>query len=327
MQRSLETFKRQDVPSELLKSPTLSQLAKILLLDWAIIISSCLLIFLTHYYFYPLWIMIIAGRLHAFGVITHELSHMNLKNKNWKLRIIEIFSAYIIGTSANAMAYHHIRHHRETLTELDPYYNINKKCSGLMRFWLTFKKGLFFVPFWILRSFVAPFALMIPRLRTFYARVFLQDVSKKDLSYDKEVISCLKEDIPIMILHSFLIFFAFFKFEFLIYTYYWALPISGVFCIYRLLIEHEYNITEGRSVYKLIESTFDHHLHFVDHLFIGPHNIGYHSIHHIHPQVGYHYLPELQKWYLRNCKQYQAKFLRSQKINWRQDLFGGIYQD
>lgn len=327
MQRTLETFKRQDVPTELLTPPTLSQIAQTLFVDWIIIFTCSFLIFFSPIYLYPLWIMIISGRLHAFGVITHELSHMNLKNKSWKIRLIEIFSGYFIGTSANAMAYHHIRHHRETLTELDPYYNINKKCSGLIRFWLTFKKGLFFVPFWILRSFVAPFALLIPKIRTTYARVFLQDISNKDLTYDKEVITCLKEDLPIMLFHIILICLAFFRFEFLIYTYYWALPISGVFCIYRLLIEHEYNIIEGRSVYSLIESTFDHHLHFIDRIFIGPHNIGYHSIHHIHPQVGYRHLPELQNWYLENCMQYQEKYLNPIKRTWRQDLLGGVYSD
>ena len=92
MQRTLETFKRQDVPTELLKSPTLSQLAQSLFVDWVIIANSCFLIFISPIYLYPLWTMIIAGRLHAFGVITHELSHMNLKNKSWKLRLIQLIS-------------------------------------------------------------------------------------------------------------------------------------------------------------------------------------------------------------------------------------------
>ncbi|MBY0412646.1 MAG: fatty acid desaturase, partial [Bdellovibrionales bacterium] len=215
-------------------------------------------------------------------------------------------------------------HHRDTLKDNDPYYNINKKCIGVVRFWLTMKKGLFFVPFWITRTFVAPFALVFPKVRTPYARIFLQDVSGKDLSTDKEVITCAKEDLPIMLLHMTLFTLAFTKFEFLFYSYYYVIPIGGVFCIYRLLIEHEYNIVKDRSVYTMIESTFDHHMNVIERFFVGPHNIGFHCVHHIHPHVGLHQLPKLRKWYLENSLQYQEKYLAPKKLTWKQDLFGGI---
>ena len=321
----LESFKRQDVPSDLLRPVNLNYLALDLIWDWFIIGFFSFLILNTNYYFYPLWGVIIAGRFHALGVIVHDLCHMNLKHKSLKFRVLEIFSGYIIGTSANAMAYHHIRHHRNTLKEQDPYYNINKKCIGVVRFWLTLKKGLFFVPFWITRSFVAPFALLFPKLRTPYARIFLQDISKTDLSSDEEVISCAKADLPIMIFHSLFFYLAFFQFESLIYLYYFIMPVSGMFCIYRLLIEHEYDIVKDRSVYTMIESTFDHHMSFLEKWFIGPHNIGFHSIHHIHPQVGHHYLKSVRNWYLTHSKQYQEKYLHPKKLSWKQDLFGGIH--
>jgi fatty acid desaturase len=281
----------------------------------------------THYLLYPIWAIIIAGRMHAFGVILHDLSHMNLSKKTLKIRILEIFSGYFIGKSANAMAYHHIRHHRDTLKDNDPYYNINKKCIGLVRFWLTLKKGLFFVPFWITRTFFAPIALCIPSFRTFWARIFLQDVSGKDLSNDQEVITCAKEDLPIMVFHIMLLYLTFTRFEFLIYCYYFVIPAGGVFCIYRLLIEHEYNVVTNRSVYTMIESTFDHHTNAIEKILIGPHNIGFHCVHHIHPNVGLHSLPNLRDWYLKNSKQYQDKYLIRKKLNWKQDLFGGINQE
>ncbi|GAB4409396.1 MAG: hypothetical protein OHK0056_11360 [Bacteriovoracaceae bacterium] len=306
-QRVLETFKRSDVPAELLKSPNLTLLTKDLIVDYFIIIVSMIALFNTHEYLYPLWIMIIAGRFHALGVILHDLSHLNLKNKSWQFRILEIFSGYPIGTSANAMAYHHLRHHRHTLMNQDPYFNINKKCTGFKRFLLTFKKGLFFVPFWITRSFVGLFASFIPGLRTFYARVFLQDVSGQNLSRDSEVISCAKEDIPLAFCHLLLIFLST-RFDFLLYSYYAALPIAGIFCIYRLLIEHEYDIYPNKNVYTLLESTFDHHTGLWGKFFFGPHKIGHHCMHHIHPNVGLHYLPRLRQWYLQNCSFYQDSY-------------------
>ena len=324
MERTLETFKRLDVPSELLLPSNLYRLTLELLFDWAVITACAFMMMQTSYYLYPLWALIIAGRLHALGIILHELSHFNLNKKTLQLRLLEIFSGYVIGSSANAMAYHHMRHHRDTLKDNDPYYNINKKCIGVTRFWLSLKKGLFFVPFWIVRSFVSPFALIFPKLRTPYARIFLQDVSGKDRSKSLEVLNCIYEDLPILLFHSVLLYLTLTYFEFLLYAYYFVIPMAGVLCIYRLLVEHEYDIVQDRSVYTIIESTFDHHLGILDRLLIGPHNIGYHSIHHIHPNVGLHHLPQLQKWYLKNSKQYQEKYLSPFKWSWREDLFGGV---
>ncbi|MBC7714148.1 MAG: fatty acid desaturase [Rhizobacter sp.] len=327
MERTLQSFKRQDVPSELLTGPDISRLYFDLVCDWIVVISSAYLMYVTPYWLYPLWAVIIAGRLHAFGVILHDLCHMNLNKKTLNIRILEIFSGYIIGKSANAMAYHHIRHHRDTLKDNDPYYNINKKCIGIVRFWLAMKKGLIFVPYWIMRTYFAPFALMFPDFRTTWARIFLQDVSGKNLSHDKEVITCAKEDIPIMLFQSLLFYLAVTRFDFLFYCYYYVIPAGGVFCIYRLLIEHEYNIVKDRSVYTMIESTFDHHTSVVEKIFVGPHNIGFHCVHHIHPSVGLHHLPKLRDWYLSNSLQYQEKYQTPVKLGWKQDLFGGIHKE
>jgi fatty acid desaturase len=77
----------------------------------------------------------------------------------------------------------------------------------------------------------------------------------------------------------------------------------------------------------MIESTFDHHTNAIEKILIGPHNIGFHCVHHIHPNVGLHSLPNLRDWYLKNSKQYQDKYLIRKKLNWKQDLFGGINQE
>lgn len=272
----------------------------------------CYLIYTTPTLFYPIWILVIAGRLHGFGVLLHDLSHLNLKDKSIKMRILEVLTGYIIASSANAMAYHHIRHHRHTLMANDPYFDLNKKCSGFERIVLTFKKGLFFVPFWMARSYLSPFALLFPRLRNFYGRIFLQDVSGEDLTNSAEIKTCLLEDIPIACFHLALLFLTIFKYSFLFYYYYVAIFPAGVFCIYRLLIEHEYDLVPNKNVYTMIESTYDHHMSFFDRILIGPRNIGFHCMHHIHPNVGLHALPRLQKWYLENSEQYKQKYSKLQ---------------
>lgn len=327
MTRVLKTFKREDVPLELLGEISYFHLGRSTAFDWAVIGICWWLMMNTSPYLYPLWGIIVAGKIHAFGVILHDLCHQNLSRKTFSFRALEILTGYFIGSSANSMAYHHIRHHRRTLMNNDPYYNINKKCIGIVRCWLALKKGLFFEFFWISRSFAAPFALLIPSFRTSYARFFLQDVSNEDLTHDKEVLTCIREDIPIMLFHIVLLSLALTRFEFLLYGYYYILPFAGVFCIYRLLIEHEYNIVKDRSIYTMIETTFDHHTSIWEKWAIGPHNIGYHCMHHIHPLVGYQALPSLQKWYVENSEHYRDKYSNRTKWSWKEDLFGGIYHD
>ncbi len=321
---TVESFKRSDVPSALLGKASLPRLTFFAACDWSVIILSALAMQRTSVFFFPVWILLIAGRIHAFGVLIHDLTHAGLKRKSFTVRVFEVLVGYPIGTTIDAMAYHHIRHHQNTLFENDPYFKINKKCTGIRRVILTLKKGPLFIPFWITRSFVGIFATFIPGIRTFYARTFLQDVSGRDLSQSAEVVRCAREDIPIALFHAAVFLLAVTTFPFLFYCYYAALPVAGTFCIYRLLIEHEYDIQSERSTYALIESTFDHHTHPLERLFIGPRNIGFHCIHHIHPGVGLHHLPALRDWYLAHCPPYADRYRVPTAWNWKQDLFGGI---
>lgn len=304
---TLNTLKRSDVPSELLKTSSLRELFFWAILDWVIIGACWYLMLNTSPYLYPLWLIIVGGRLHALGVILHDLTHGPYRNRPWTWRVLEVLVGYPIGSTIDAMAYHHLRHHRNTLIENgDPYFNYNKKCSGWRRFTLTFKKGPLFVPFWIVRGIVGCFATFIPRLRTPYARIFLQDISRKDLSQNEEVITCAREDILMTIFHT-LVFALALKWNSLFWLYYAALPVGGVFCIYRLLIEHTYDLVQDRSVYTMIECTSDHHMGWYGKVLFGPHKIGYHCMHHIHPKVGFNYLPALREWYLENSKHYQVR--------------------
>jgi fatty acid desaturase len=306
-ERILKSFKRSDVPRELLGGADIKKLYQYTAIDLGIIIICWYLMFNTPAYLYPLWGIIIAGRFHAFGVILHDLAHMNVKNKNWKWRILEILIGYPIGTTINAMAYHHNRHHRNTLMDNDPYFKINKKCSTAKRVILAFGKGIIFVPFWITRSYVGTIATYVPALRPFYAKIFLQDVNQEDWANHAETIECCREDRWQALFHTILIALTF-KYEAILYGYYYLMPIGGIFCIWRLLVEHEYDIVEDRSIYTMIECTFDHHLDFVGQILFAPRNIGYHCMHHIHPAVGLHNLPKLRTWYLENCYSYAKQF-------------------
>lgn len=306
-ERVLNTFKRADVPLQLLRPPSLKLLYRDLFFDYFVIALSILAMHLTHYWLYPVWLLLIAGRLHALGVILHDLSHMNLKQKTFSFEILEFLCGYPIASTANAMAYHHLRHHKHTLMDDDPYFVINKKCSLPKKVWFSFTKGIFFIPFWIVRSLYGTVASVIPSMRISYAKIFLQDKAIFINKFDDELVACARREIPLAFFHITLAALAF-KYDAIIYSYYFALPIAGILCIYRLLMEHEYEVNPDRNIYTLIESTFDHHFSLIDRVLIGPHGIGHHCMHHIHPNVGVHYLSKLRKWYLENCEVYKENY-------------------
>ena len=53
----------------------------------------------------------------------------------------------------------------------------------------------------------------------------------------------------------------------------------------------------------IIATTRDNHLKGVLRFFLAPKNIGYHIVHHLHPQVAWYKLPQLREWYLENRKE------------------------
>ena len=57
------------------------------------------------------------------------------------------------------------------------------------------------------------------------------------------------------------------------------------------------DVRNERSVATILRTTCDHHLGWLGRLVLAPRNIGYHIVHHIHPQVAQEHLPALRAWY------------------------------
>lgn len=290
---------RSAIPSKYLEKPRNTALLRYALEEWGLLGIS-----FTGLVLGPLWLkaiclIVFGGRLHALGVIVHDISHQSLRKKTPLMRVVEIMTGYLIGTTANAMAYHHNRHHRHVNTSQDPYFKLNKKCGPIKRIFMTIGKGSLLPYSWLLRAAFAPVAHMLPGLRTIYGRVFLQDVSGKDLSDHPEILSCIKEDYYLLAFHSLLLTLAFTALP-VLKVYYLCLPLAGMFCIYRLLIEHEYEVQDSTSMVSIIGTTFDHHNSWPWRVFLTPRHIGYHIAHHLHASAALETLPEIREWYLQN---------------------------
>lgn len=294
-------YSRSKTPKDLLVKPSVNKLLQNMFIDWTIVIACwCSLLFVNNW-LYPIVALVIASRFHSFGVILHDLTHMPLKTKSTKIRVLEVLTGYPIATTLNAMRYHHLRHHKDSCMSTDPYFK-TASSNNLVDSFLNIVKSSILIPFWLIRCLYGSLAFYFPFLRQTYAQAFLQDRSGKDLTNSREVIQCAKEDI-FQLLFFILIFSSvifFLGFKILFFSYIIPALITGCFSGYRVFKEHNSNLVHDRKIETIIQSTQDHNLSGVSQFFLAPRNIGYHIVHHIHPQVAWYALPKLRKWYLKN---------------------------
>ncbi len=295
---------RTAVPRELLVRAEVPELLRMAATEWALI-AACNLALALVPAATPLLVLIIAGRLHALGVILHDAVHLSVRRKGPALWLVECLAGYPIASTWNAMRYHHLRHHKFEGTELDAY---RKPPSGpwwrVMRMWLLL---LLIVPFWVVRGPVGLLAWAFPSLRTFYGRLFLQDRSGKDLSHHAEVLACARAETGQVL----------FQLAVLAMAWWWphavglgyALPlmVASAMSAYRLLAEHTPVRKPNRTAHGSFVSTADHGLGWLGRLLLAPHNVGCHIVHHLHPQVAGSHLLRLRAWYLQHYPEHYPR--------------------
>ena len=92
----------RDVPAELLAGARVSRLIRYALGDWLIIGTVWLAAPYAPAAFYPLWLVMVAGRIHALGVVLHEAVHLQTR-KTVGLRLLEFLAGYPVGSTIDAM--------------------------------------------------------------------------------------------------------------------------------------------------------------------------------------------------------------------------------
>lgn len=287
---------RTDIPQELLRRPTIAGLIGYALLDWAMIGGFWLGMYFSPAWLYPLWALLVGGRIHSFGVILHDATHMPLRGKSASVRVLEVLSGYPLATTLNAMRYHHLRHHKDSGMDADPYFKRTAKGRPLV-FAAIWVRHLILIPFWTLRGLYGSLAFHIPAMRQSYAVVFLQDRSQKNMRNHKEVITCAREEHGQLAFHLAVGAVAYVLPYEVLFFYIIPAAVAGLLAGYRILIEHDYIPTTDRQVSTIIKTTVDHSLGGLGQFIFGPRNIGYHIVHHLHPQVALGALPKVRAWY------------------------------
>ncbi len=285
---------RAPVPRELLGQASVAGLLRLAAVEWGYLLLGWVGLALLPSAA-PLLVPLLAGRLHAFGVILHDAIHLPWFRKGPALRLLEVLAGFPVATTLEAMRYHHLRHHRDTGLPSDPYRRPPANPWLQLVMWL---RVLPILPFWVLRGPFGLLAWALPPLRRPYARVFLQDRSAKDFTRDAEVLACARAESGQVLFHL-AVLAAALRWPHAVGLGY-GLPflLASGLCAWRLLAEHTPRTVHGRTLGDVLASTSDHGLGWVGRLFTAPLNVGCHIVHHLHPQVSLHHLPHLRDWYL-----------------------------
>jgi fatty acid desaturase len=284
------------IPRELLHTARPERLIRYALADWAIIAALWLAAWRAPWWLYPLWLVLLAGRLHALGVVLHDAVHIPLRDKSAALRVVELMAGYPVGSTLEAMRYHHLRHHRDLGLPGDPYLKSWVGRSAVRHGLISFRYFLL-APLWVVRGLYGAIAFHVPALRNSYGRWFLQDRSGDDLTDRAEVIACAREEHWQILFYACVGALAAVWPRWLLGFYIAPLVLAGYLAGQRLLYEHVQEPNPDRSVEATERTTRNHHLGWLGRLLLTPHNVGYHLVHHLHPQAALENLPRLDEWH------------------------------
>lgn len=292
-----DTTVQSGAPASPLVRAGLPRLLRYAATDWLVIVVTWAVLWRGPAWLYPLGLLVIAGRLHALGVVLHDACHMGRRAHTAGLWLLQLLAAYPIATTMEAMRYHHLRHHRASGMAEDPYFKEGVSTDATLRM-LYRLRGLLLVPVWIARGYVGTVALVVPALRPAYARFLLQDRSGTDVAGSAEVQACLHEE-PKQALFFTVVFVAAWQFPAIVgWGYLVPLVVAGAFNVNRVIIEHVHVRCADRRPATVIATTVTHDWGALGKLFLFPRNIGFHVVHHLYPQAALECLPALQRWHL-----------------------------
>jgi fatty acid desaturase len=295
--------RRGDVPAMLLQPARLSGLLRAAAADWLVIVACWGVLAFGGAWLAPFAVLVIAGRLHALGVVLHDACHMRRSGDGAGWRLLELLAGWPITTTLVAMRYHHLRHHRHSGTARDPYLKPGASHRWGPALWGRLR-GLLLPPVWIVRTYVGTLALFVPGLRNVYAR-FLGERSREDLRQQPELLACLRAEPPQAIFFLLLLPVALLEPRAFLVGYFLPLCLAGLCNANRVISEHVHVVVQGRGADRTVAHTVTHAGGAFDRLLLYPRSIGFHTVHHLHPMASMECLPALHAWYLRHDALYR----------------------
>lgn len=291
------------VPRELLVRARTPQLLAAACGDWCIIGLAWLAMAFLPGWLYPVWALVVGGRLHALATVTHDATHLGRRERQRPLMLlVEVLAAWPVATTVPAMRAHHLRHHRRTNLVTDPYFWpwLRRGRHAYVVAWLLM---MLVYPHWVIRAFSGVLARLVPAVRRFYTERTLFRYEEID---ERELVACARADTKLA-LALLAVAAATFRWPGVMVTYYF-IPVAVTMALngYRFLTEHNVADVPDASPASVLRSTRNSVNTWFQRHFVAPHALGYHILHHLHPEVTYRALPRLHRWYMANAPEYRS---------------------
>ncbi len=263
--------------------------------DYAIILASILITYQTHWYTYPLAVLVIGSRQRALATLLHEAAHRTLAKNRWLNLIIgSFFSGYLILQTVTAYRQSHVRYHHGHFgdPELDPDYK------------LMLEEGLYDNPV-NLRSFV--FKNLLAPLFLSKVPTYLYSLVVHRLwgGWDK-----LAEKALMLVYVTSIVAGAIFLGLGKAILLFWVVPFLTTFQIIGWFIElsehfplmqNDCNLYMARNRYS----------HWLESFFTGMHNESYHLVHHLNSAIPFWHQVKAHQIYLEDSNYAQQDLCSS----------------
>jgi fatty acid desaturase len=287
------------VPPELLVRPRPAELLGAAARDWAAIAACSVAMTIAPRALYPVLALLVAGRLHALAALAHDAAHLGRRLRGPAFLALEILAGWPIGTTLPAMRAHHLRHHRDSNLPSDPYAKPWLDGGGRWRYLPAALVLMALYPAWVARTIVGAAAAMVPALRPAYVRLLLVRPDARPLGA-RELRICLHAEIRFTLALAALAAATCAWPEALLVHYFVPLALTFALNAFRNLAEHTRDRARDRSAASVRATTRDVGAGWLARLLVAPHNLGYHVVHHLHPEVGHGALARLDAWYAAN---------------------------
>ena len=251
--------------------------------DWAVIAAAIAVSsWAASPFVYVFAVLVIAGRMHALGIIIHEFAHYRfIADKKRSDLIGDIVLAWPLGTTVDAYRKNHLAHHRYTNTDQDPDWTVK---FGTQHF--TFPQRWQYA-----LANVIGYLILVNSyrdLKSIFSRLN-KDQDKLPRDYR------LKRLAFYVVVLGIIGLFGAWKGLLL----YWIVPYFTVLLLLLYLrsvaehfgsMDYDSELGSSRTVYP----------HFWEKAFLAPHNVNYHLDHHLYPSVPFYNLPKLHALLLGN---------------------------
>jgi len=239
----------------------------------------------------PAWILM-AGRVHALGVLTHDIGHFrHLERTPFKRVLFDAIICYPIVLNMDYYSYAHMLHHQwSNVPGKDPYFfPVNRQ--SVPSFLLFLVVSSVFLPVWLIfRLAVFPLTILIPPLRKVHAKYFGQFGAAPDLEDPHRLEECQKLWIwalgpTIFWYGAMIILVQTGNVTAFAWSYFIPLLFSVLVGQVRLACDHVYQEARDCSLVEQLAWSTNVEAPWWQSIIVAPHSMGYHGTHHVVPNV------------------------------------------